>query len=54
MNTFIQADFIKFKVEVKELIQYVKKFKILTMNIQTLLGYYPSRVCYINFINLVF
>ena len=35
MNTFIQADFIKFKVEVKELIQYVKKFKILTMNIQT-------------------
>ena len=38
MNTFIQADFIKFKVEVKELIQYVKKFKILTMNIQTYLS----------------
>ena len=38
MNTFIQADFIKFKVEVKELIQYVKKFKILTMNIQSYLS----------------
>lgn len=38
MNTFIQADFIKFKVEVKELIQYVKKFKILTMNIQNYLS----------------
>ena len=38
MNTFIQADFIKFKVEVKELIQYVKKFKILTMNIHTYLS----------------
>lgn len=38
MNTFIQADFIKFKIEVKELIQYVKKFKILTMNIQTYLS----------------
>ena len=38
MNTFIPADFIKFKVEVKELIQYVKKFKILTMNIQTYLS----------------
>lgn len=38
MNTFIQADFIKFKVEIKELIQYVKKFKILTMNIQTYLS----------------
>lgn len=38
MNTFIQADFIKFKVEVKELIQYVKKFKELTMNVQTYLS----------------
>lgn len=38
MNTFIQADFIKFKVEVKELIQYVKKFKKLTMNVQTYLS----------------
>lgn len=38
MNTFIQADFIKFKIEVKELIQYVCKLKTLTMNIQTYLS----------------
>ena len=38
MNTFIQSEFIKFKIEVVELIQYVKKFKILTMNIQTYLS----------------
>ncbi len=38
MNTFIQADFIKFKIEVVELIQYVSKFKTLTMNIQTYLS----------------
>lgn len=38
MSTFIQSEFIKFKIEVIELIQYVKKFKILTMNIQTYLS----------------
>ena len=38
MNTFIQSEFIKFKIEVKELIQYVSKFKTLTMNIQTYLS----------------
>lgn len=38
MNTFIQADFIKFKIEVKELIQYVCKLKTLTMNILTYLS----------------
>ena len=38
MSTFIQSEFIKFKIEVKELIQYVSKFKTLTMNIQTYLS----------------
>ena len=38
MSTFVQSEFIKFKIEVKELIQYVSKFKTLTMNIQTYLS----------------
>lgn len=33
MSTFIQSEFIKFKIEVKELIQYVSKFKTLTVNV---------------------
>lgn len=40
MSTFVQSEFIKFKIEVKELIQYVSKFKTLTMNIQTYLSIY--------------
>lgn len=38
MNTFIQSEFIKFKIEVVELIKYVSKLKTLTMNIQTYLS----------------
>ena len=38
MNTFIQSEFIKFKIEVVELIQYVSKLKTLTMNVQTYLS----------------
>lgn len=33
MNDFAQLEFAKFKIEVKDLIQYVKKFKELTMNV---------------------
>lgn len=38
MNDFAQLEFAKFKIEVKDLIQYVKKFKELTMNVQTYLS----------------
>lgn len=38
MNNFAQLEFAKFKIEVKDLIQYVKKFKELTMNVQTYLS----------------
>ena len=38
MNTFIQSEFIKFKIEVVELIKYVSKLKTLTMNVQTYLS----------------
>ena len=38
MNDFAQLEFAKFKIEVKDLIQYIKKFKELTMNVQTYLS----------------
>ena len=38
MNTFIQSEFIKFKIEVVELIKYVSKLRTLTMNVQTYLS----------------
>ena len=38
MNNFAHLEFAKFKIEVKDLIQYVKKFKELTMNVQTYLS----------------
>ena len=38
MRQFLVDEFSKFKIEVVELIQYVSKFKILTMNIQTYLS----------------
>ncbi len=38
MNDFAQLEFAKFKIEVNDLIQYVKKFKELTMNVQTYLS----------------
>ena len=38
MNDFAQLEFANFKIEVKDLIQYVKKFKELTMNVQTYLS----------------
>ena len=38
MRQFLVDEFRKFKIEVVELIQYVSKFKILTMNIQTYLS----------------
>ena len=38
MRQFLVDEFSKFKIEVVELIQYVSKFKTLTMNIQTYLS----------------
>ena len=38
MRQFLVDKFRKFKIEVVELIQYVSKFKTLTMNIQTYLS----------------
>ena len=38
MRQFLVDEFRKFKIEVVELIQYVSKFKTLTMNIQTYLS----------------
>ena len=38
MNTFIQSEFSKFKIEVVALIQYVRNLKTLTMNVQTYLS----------------
>ena len=38
MRYFLADEFRKFKIEVVELIQYVSKFKTLTMNIQTYLS----------------
>ena len=38
MRHFLADEFRKFKIEVVELIQYVSKFKTLTMNIQTYLS----------------
>ena len=38
MRQFLVDEFSKFKIEVVELIQYVRKFKTLTMNIQTYLS----------------
>ena len=38
MRQFLVDEFSKFKIEVVELIQYVSKFKTLTMNVQTYLS----------------
>lgn len=38
MKSFIKSEFIKFEIEILELIQYIKKINLLTMNMQTYLS----------------